>query len=114
MEFTRETLAAEVDREYSGLVLSDADGGPLTIRSPLRLPSDTLRRINKMDKEVAGVQEGEDVDFDQLRALLIDRLALAADRPQDLRNYVDTYDVATLKFLNEKWNEATQGGALAQ
>lgn len=115
MEITVEDFLAEVDHEYSGLTFTNVDGAPLTLRSPVRLGTDTLKRIDKYQTELDAIQASEgETDYDTARSLLVDILALAADRPDALRSLVAGWDIGTLRMLTQKWTKETQGEAPAQ
>lgn len=118
MEINVTDFLAEVDREYAGLTLITGDDGKIVLRSALRLGNDTLQRIDRAQAELARMQassvDGDDLDYDKATGLLVDTLALAADRPDALRTLVSGWDLGTLKALVAKWQKETQGEALAQ
>lgn len=118
MEFTREALAQEVDKQFGALTLTDAPGGPIELRSYLRLDAATIAQMNRIDEQIAklGDEDGldDEAQWTELRRLTIERLALMADRPDALREYVANDDFATLRVLTKAWREATQGEAQPQ
>ena len=119
MDISVSDFLAEVDREYSGLTFTDVEGSPLTLRSALRLGNDTLKHVDQAQNELARMQraaeeDGADLDYDRASGLLVDVLALAADRPDALRRLVDGWDMGTLRALVAKWQKDTQGEAPAQ
>lgn len=114
MEISVDEFLAEVDREYEGLTLSNGDGSRITLRSAVRLGNDTLGRMDAAQSELSRIQESETADYNRVTALLVDVLALAADRPDALRSLVDGWDIGRLQSLTAKWQKATQGEAPAQ
>lgn len=119
MEFTRESLAQEVDKQFGALTLTDAPGGPVELRSYLRLDPVAIAQMNRIDEQIATLDDpkrelDDEAQWTELRRLTIDRLALMADRPDALREYVVNDDLATLRVLTKAWREATQGESVPQ
>lgn len=110
MEFTRESLAQEVDKQFGALTLTDAPGGPIELHATLRLSTANLGRLGEIAEQIDALADRNDEEsWDAARQLFIDRLALVADRPDALREYVANDDIATLRVLTKAWRDATQG-----
>lgn len=129
MEFNAESIAAEVNKQYAGVTITDGPNGPINIKASVRLSKERRKMINslgeQLDKAAKAPQkmiDGELVDdpdfepdLDRIEEIQIDALALRCDNPQDLRDWLADKDPATLVVLQKALNkEADQGETEAQ
>jgi hypothetical protein len=129
MEFNAESVAAEVDKQFAGVTITDGPNGPINIKASVRLSKERRKMINalgeQLDKAAKApkiILDGETVDdpdfepdLDRIEEIQIDALALRCDEPQDLRDWLVDKDPAVLVVLQKALNkEADQGETGAQ
>ena len=115
MSFTLADFQAAANAKYGGLVIDDAPGGPLTIRTAMGISDDAERAalkdaVNRVNDVQADDEDGSADNLDkmpELQAALVDLLAALADRPTDLRAYLAGQPLTVIVAIKDAWEAAS-------
>ena len=116
MSFTLADFKAAADAKYGGLVIDDAPGGQLTIRSAMAITdADQRAALKAAVQKVNALQESNDDQADaddldrmpELQAALVDLLATLSDRPADLKAYLEGQPLTVVVAIKDAWEESS-------
>lgn len=111
MGFSLQQFEDIAEKKYHGIDIDDAPGGPVTLRSALRLSKEARAEVKRLNDEITALQEDENADEDELHRLMVDLLAATATRPDSVREYLGDKDLALLMAVFSAYGEATQDAA---
>src|SRR5580698_6149759 len=103
MGFTLQDFEDAAARKYAGLDIDDAPGGPLKIRSVLRLSSDETKQVQAVQKELETLQESEDADNETVRLRIVQLLDVLADRKDVIQPLLGDKDLAVVISIYEAY-----------
>lgn len=106
--YSLDQLKADVDKQYTGLVLDVGEDDQIVLANLLRLPREDRAKVGEL-LEVISVSV-EDNDLDTMESASVEVLSLAAGkRGKDLVKLIGD-DAALALDLLSKWTENTQVG----
>lgn len=128
MEFNAESIAAEVEKQFAGVTITDGPNGPIVIKAAVRLSTERRKLINslsaKLERQARTPKievDGEKIDdpnwepdFDVIDEIQLQALTLRCDEPKELREWLADKDPAARRILQDALNKADQGEAEAQ
>lgn len=111
MSFSLQDFHSAAEAKYKGLVIEDGPNGPITLRSSIRLSDAETDKLQAAQEWIKIYQESDDEAArpSDLRAKMIDTLAILADKPRDLRNYLKGEDLGTVMVIFSAYQKETQG-----
>lgn len=111
MGFSLQQFEDIAEKKYHGIDIDDAPGGPVTLRSALRLGKEQKDEVKRLNAEIEALQDAEDQDEDKLHELMVELLAATATRPDAVREYLADKDLALLMAVFSAYGESTQDAA---
>lgn len=108
MGFSFKDFQDAADRKYAGLQIDDGPNGPINLRPSLRLTDSEQDALGDKQKEFEAAQARDDVKTPELRALMLDSLAIVADKPDDLRQYLAEADITVIMTVFTEYRNVVQ------
>ncbi|MEI5522542.1 phage tail assembly protein [Streptomyces brasiliscabiei] len=105
-----EDLQRQAEDKYPGVPLKLEDGSVVTLKNLLRL-NDTAQKNATILIDAIKTDDDGDSTADQLekqKRVVRDLLLLVCDNPKALKAAVDSWDLALLLIVMEKWQAATE------
>jgi len=111
MGYTLSHFQAKANEAHKGLVVEDEDGTTLfTLRPALRLSDAETDRLENAQTTLKEYQENKETPTrpSELKKLLVDMLAILADKPQALRSWIRPADLAIVTEFFKEYQAATE------
>jgi hypothetical protein len=111
MSFSYEDFQKKANEDYKGLEVVGQDGKILfTLRSSIRLSDSDQARLKAAHTALTEYQTAEDAEpkASELKALIVNLLAVVADKAQPLREFVKPADLAVCMAMFSAYNAETQ------
>lgn len=111
-EFSLETIRAESEKRYGSMTIR-TDEGPIVFRALLRLPDESISKVQELINQVNQISQSGREDFTALQEMdqhMREALKLSCGEPEQFETFAAQLDRADLLTVFELWSQGAQPG----